>query len=196
MSLTLVSAPSVEPITVAEAVNHLRLDSNVESATLERLIEAARLSAEEYTRRAFITQTWDWRLDAFPRCASWEIPKAPLQSITSIKYIDDTGTEQTWSSSSYDVSVAAGPHALPGRVALAYGISYPSTRYQIDAVTVRFVAGYGVASAVPAAIKQAMLLLIAEMFERREEVTIGTIQSPNMMSAARLLGPFRLLEAS
>jgi len=196
-TLTLVTAPTIEPVTLDEAQAHLRLDQNVDDVLVETLIQAAREIAEAHTRRAIMLQTWDWKLDGFPACEPWELPKAPLLSVTSISYVDANGTTQTWSSSNYTVLAPAGARCLPGTVSLGYGVTYPVPRSQPNAVTVRYTCGYSSSAtaataraAVPAAIKAAMLLTIGELYARRENAVVGTIINEVPLSAARLLAPY------
>jgi uncharacterized phiE125 gp8 family phage protein len=77
-------------------------------------------------------------------------------------------------------------------VELAYGQAYPVTQYRESAVQIRIVAGYGAAAAVPKALKQAILLYVAEMHARRAQATIGATVVPNVFSAEQLMWPYRL----
>ena len=189
--LTLITAPAAEPVTVAEAADHCRVGQGLEDAYLLALITTAREIVERETRRALITQTWDAKWDGIPACWPLEIPKAPLISVTHLKYLDTDGTEQTWSSANYRVLANAGPCAQPGRVAIAYGVSLPASRAIEESFTVRFVAGYGAAgSAVPAPLKQAILLAVGDMYSHREDVITGTISTPVALSISRLLASY------
>ncbi len=85
MRLNLKTAPSVEPITLTEGKLHLKVDGNDDNTLITALIKTVRRLAEAETKRAFITQTWQMYLDSAP--AEIRIPKAPLQSIESIKVI-------------------------------------------------------------------------------------------------------------
>lgn len=198
MALSLATAPSVEPMLKAEAKAYLRVDSaNTDEDTLvDSLIIAARQQAETYTGRALITQTWDLVLDRFPSGdRPIDVPLPPLQSVTSITYLDTNGTSQTLSSANYIVDTKN----EPGRIALAVGESWPDTQAdRINAVTVRFVAGYGAAAAVPEGIKTAMKLLIAHWFENREPVAagVGFSSTPMPMSVEMLLWQHRILVMS
>lgn len=194
MSLTLVTPPATEPVTATEAKLHLRVDHTTDDALITILIATARQMVEQITRRALITQTWDWKLDGFPAC--FDIPKPPLVSVTSISYVDTAGASQTWASTNYIVDAPGGPTAQPGRIAPAYGVSYPSTRSIINSVTVRFVAGYGAASAVPEPLKQAVLLLIGHLYANRESVVItgrGSIVAEMPQTVEWLCWPYRAL---
>jgi uncharacterized phiE125 gp8 family phage protein len=142
---------------------------------LVRLITAARDRFEGATRRAGITQTWDWILDAFPCGDYLELPKPPLQSVTSVKYYDTGGTLQTWSTDNYVVEAPAGPRASRGRISLKQSCVWPVAIAQRGAVQIRFVCGYGAAaSAVPARLRSAMLLDVATQYAQREDVITGT----------------------
>lgn len=194
-TLSLVTAPTLEPVTLAEAQEHCRVDSRSEDAFLTRAIQTAREHVESETNRALITQTWDWTLDAFPRATCIEVPRPNLLSVTSISYVDTDGATQTWSSSEYRVATPAGPKAQPGRIELGYQQTYPATRSIIGAVTIRYVAGYHATAATavtncPASLKSAILLLVGEMYERRTEVIVGTISTPVALTCARLIAPY------
>lgn len=158
-------------------------------------ITAARQWVESYTHRACITQIWDLKLDQFPESDDRIIlPKAPLSSVTSITYTDTAGVSQTWSASLYTVIAPSGPECAPGHIEPAYNEYYPSTRSIPDAVTVRFTAGYGAASAVPAGIKSAMKLMIGHWYANREAVNIGNSTSELPLAVASLLWPFKSFE--
>lgn len=177
MSLTLITAPAVEPITVAEARQQV-LSTGVpdDRPELERLIQAVRERAELATGRAMITQTWDWVLDGFPSEGYVHPPLAPLQSVTHLKYTDPAGVLQTWATSNYAVNAYAGPRARRGRLSLRSGLIWPQTIDEAGTVQIRFVAGYGDdADAVPAILRQAMLLDLAGLYAQRENVITGTI---------------------
>lgn len=204
MALTLVSAPTVQPLTESEAWDHLRanlLEAGVEPSDkthIQTLIAAATayLDARDgILGRALVTQTWDYTIDAFP-CADFiRLPLPPVQSITSITYVDENGSTQTFASSKYRLS--ADKHQRP-RADLAYGEVWPTTRRQRDAVTIRLVCGYASgnspedASAVPASIKDAMKLLIGHWYEHREEILVGVTPATLPMGVDALLAPFRV----
>ncbi|MCI0420082.1 MAG: head-tail connector protein [Acidobacteria bacterium] len=167
-ALSLITGPITEPVTLADAKSHLRVDTTDEDAYLSALIKAAREKLEQDMRRAFVQQIWEMFMDCFPDEIT--IPLPPLVSVTSVKYLDTAGTEQTLATSEYVVDAKS----EPGRIALAYGKSWPSTRDTLNAVTVRFVAGYGAAGAtnssqaVPEGIRQAIKFLVAHWYDNRE----------------------------
>jgi len=176
MGLTLVTAPTAEPLTLAEAKLHLRLDSDVEIDRVGDLIVSAREDLDGpagWLGRAIMPQTWDLTVDRFPdRCGmmnftpqlgdlSIEIPLPPLQSVTSIGYIDQNGDAQTLATTVYRVVA----DSLPGKVILRQNQSWPLTIREPAAVTIRFVAGY---AKVPQKIRSLMLEMIGWRFANRE----------------------------
>ena len=189
MGIKVIAAPSVEPITLAEAKIHIRVESDVtgDDDLISALIIAAREHCEAYTIRSLITQTLELALDEFP--CEIELSRHPVQSITSIKYLDSDSVEQTLSSANYTLDDYSFRHwAL-----LAYGESWPSTYASANAVKVRYVAGYGLAGDVPAQIKQAMLLLIGHLYENREaSAAINISEIP--LSINMLLSPYRVIK--
>jgi len=165
--------------------------NTTEDPYLTSLIKTATLQAEDITKRRFITQTWKIYLDNFP-CSSWiEIPHSPLQSISSIQYIDGEGDTQTFSSSLYNVSVAR----ERGRIQLNIGEVWPQTQRRQDAVIITAVVGYGAArSAVPEPIKQAMLLMLGHWYNQREDVVFGVVGTKVPNTSQALLSPYTSFE--
>lgn len=167
-ALKIATAPAEEPISLSEAKLHLRVDISDDDDLITSQIVTARRRAEKIAGRALVTQTWDYVLDAFPEGDTLEIPKPPLQSITSIKYYDEDGTEYTVDSGDYYVDT----YGEPGRVVLKSSATWPSTTLrEANGVIVRFVAGYGDAEDVPEEFKQAIYLLVGHFYENREAVS-------------------------
>jgi uncharacterized phiE125 gp8 family phage protein len=164
MALKLITAPTEEPVTLTEVKLHCRVDGTDEDALLTGIIiPAARRFAEGRTGRALVTQTWELALDAFP-AAEIELPMPPVQSITSVKYLDTTGVEQTIDAANYALdSYGMRPWLLP-----AYEYEWPEALASSNAVRIRFVAGYGAAAAVPADIKAWIMLAIGTLYAQRE----------------------------
>jgi len=178
---------------VQEAKDHLRVTHAREDAYITGLVAAARGLAEEWTGRGLITQSWQLNLDFFPRLGAggFLLPKPPLQSVTSVKYLDTAGTLQTWTATEYIVDAPAGPYAMPGRIDLAYGKVLPSTQGVINAVRVTFVAGYGTTgSTVPRELRQAILLILGTLYDHRKDTVVGAGVNEIPMAARALLAPF------
>jgi len=170
MSLTIVTPPAEEPVTLTEAKNHLRVDLSDDDSLISALIVAAREHAEAITRRAFITQTLKLSMDAFPaNNGPIYVPMPPLQSVNSLKYFDTDGMEQTLTEGT---DFLVDNESEPGRITPAPDTGWPATQNRPNAVSVEFVAGFGDASKVPQGIKQAILLMVGHWYENREAVTM------------------------
>lgn len=186
MSLRLITPPTLEPVTLPEAKLHLRVNGAAEDALITALITAARQHAEHITERAFMTQTWELALDAFPS-AEIRLPKPALLSIVSVKYDDAAGAEQTLAPSAYTTDI----HAQPGWLLPAANVSWPTTADAANAVRIRYTAGYGATAAdVPSGIKSWMLLRIGALYRNREELADGRLAVPTFVD--RLLDPYRI----
>lgn len=175
-------APAEEPITLTEAKLHLRVTGTAEDTLITSLIQAARERCEDVTMRSLVTRTYDAYLDCWPECGSVMLPYPPAASIVSVKYTDSTGTQGTMDSLDYYLAVAR------GQLVLGYGKSWPTAVLQPkEAIVIRYTAGYGAASAVPAWAKHAMKLLIGHWYMNREEVTTGTVGHQLPEAAATIL---------
>lgn len=187
MAVEIVTPPAEEPITLAEAKAHCRIDIDDDDALLGSLILDAREWCERYTRRALVTQTWRLHLDAFPPSVGihggpLQLPGGKVQSVTSVDYLDGDGDAQTLDAADYQLS-SKDPQR-PAFIVPAYGTSWPSTREVPDAVSVTYVAGYGAAAAVPQIFKSAMLLHVGYYYANREPMTFGTTgATPQILGA-------------
>lgn len=189
LGLNRTSDPAKRALTFEDAKRHLRVDDTDQDEYIQDLCDAAIEWGERFTRRAFITQTWTTQLNRFPD-GHIALPRPPLQSVSSVTYIDTEGATQTWDSSKYTVVTGS----LPGYIELNYGESYPDTRHITNAVTVTFIAGYGLTdSSVPAGIKHALRLAVGNWHENREPVVVGTIAAALPMSLTSLLYSYRVL---
>lgn len=141
--------------------------------TLNSLITIARTTVESHTSTALMTQTWDLYRDQLP--FRLEIPRPPLQSITSITYTDTDGNSQTLASSNYDVDTISEPGIIQQTKTGDYPSDIASPYDNINVVKVRFVAGYTTASDIPEPIKHAMLLLVSHLYENREYMMRGRV---------------------
>lgn len=190
MTYKVVTAPAVEPVTLEDAKWHCRAD-DADDTLLGALIVAARESAEHETGRALCTQTRELVLDAFPE--AFVLRGAPIQSLTSLKYLDTDGVEQTLDPQ----DTLLDKDSEPGYLLPAYGKAWPASYPVPNAVRVCYTCGYGDASAVPQAIKQWMLLAIGAMYAQRETIIVGTISAglPDRFWH-RLLDPYRLYEVA
>ena len=195
---SLVTGPAVEPLTLSECKQFLRVDHASDDTLISAMQVSAREWVETYTRRALCTQTIDFRYAGWPIIGDpLVVPYAPLQSITSISYIDEDQVNQTLAASQYVVRAQAGPRAGRGTIEIADGVTLPTLSTQPDRpVTVRAVVGYGSAPQVPDGIKSAIYLLLGDLYEQRQETITGTIVQSTRFTVERLLGPYRLIEAA
>lgn len=132
-----------------------------------------------YTRRAVCTQTLEQVMDAFG-VGSLHLASPPLQSVTSISYIDPAGDSQTVDPANYTVDTAN------ARITPVNG--WPATKHG-STIAIRYIAGYPDGE-VPYSIKAAVLLLIGGMYEHRESESEIKI-FPNL-AVDRLLWPYRV----
>lgn len=181
-ALTLVT-PAAEPaVSLVEAKAHLRVDGGEEDALIETLVAAAAEACRAFTARELVNQAWRWTLDGFPgaRLPWWQgvregvaeteaadalhLPLAPLVSVASVVTYADDGTPATLAAGSYFVDTAS----VPGRIVPRAGQSWPQPTRRANAVEIVFTAGYGTRAAdVPASLRHGILLLAAELYERR-----------------------------
>lgn len=190
MPTVLVTAPTAEPVSLAEAKLHLRVDDNADDALIAALITAARQHAEHDTRRALVTQTWKLALDAFPD-GMVRLEHAPVSEVVSVVYTDPNGTVQALDAAAYKLDAIS----EPCRLVPSYGNSWPASRSEVNAVAITYTCGYGQPEAVPESIKRWMLLRIGALYENREEVLTGrAITLAPLPFVDALLAPYRVLE--
>lgn len=194
MPLSLVTAPTAEPLSVEDLRTHVLQGLDVDDAYLGAfVIPAARDRAEAATNRALCPQTWDYYIDRFPPEPYIEVPKPPLTAVTYIKYRDQSGTLQTLSTDVYLVDMPAGPRCRRGRIGLKFAQRWPVTYGQVGDVVIRFTCGYAKPEDVPPLLRWAQLLDCGSMYANREDVVRGSrlvmLEIPN--TAKRIYGLFK-----
>ena len=215
-TFSLLAPPSVEPVLLAEAKQQARIDTTADDALVSSLIVGARQWAEKYTGRGFITQTWQMALDLLPGASGkwWDgvkqgpitgldnvnfisLPRAPLQSVTSVQYYDNTDAGTIWASSNYFVDTVR----EPGRIALRSGSVWPVPSRPTNGIVIQYVVGYGNdGTTVPEPIKIAIRQLVAHWYEHRGDAATaasarGSIIMPAVpvpMVIQALLDPYRI----
>lgn len=191
LAVKVVEAPTEEPITLAEAKAHLRVDGTDEDDLITALIVAAREWCEKWTRRAFMQQ----RVRATYR--NWHdlwLPRPPFAEIQSVTYLDANEDEQTLAASVY--RVLDNSDDAPARIVLALGQVWPDIACADDAVRITYWAGYQgsgspsfAAAAVPDGIRLAIKQVIGDLFEHREARI--DMQSYDNPTARALLAAYR-----
>jgi uncharacterized phiE125 gp8 family phage protein len=189
-NLTLVTEPDVEPLTVAQVVEYLKIATptaeSEEESLLESFIVAAREIGEGRQHRAYITQTWRMTLpDGFP-CGAIQIPKGNLQSVDEIKYTDSDGDETTLTEGTDYIVTTDG---ILGKIAPPYAGTWPTaTLWPLNPVSITFTCGYGDdATSIPHLTMVAMKMLISHWHENRMVSVIGTTADELPFSVKALL---------
>jgi len=192
-SVAVSSPPAVEPITRDQAKANARVEHTDLDTDFDAWIVAARQHAEHVLRRALITQTIKLRLDQFPRGRRIELPAPPLQSVTSITYLDRDGATQTLSANNYDVD----PYGLVGSIVLKENLAWPATESGVpNAVTIEYTAGYGdAADDVPQEIRTGLLYLTNHFYSQPDMVVTGSIATSVQNTFEALMTPYRVPQA-
>ena len=178
-SLTRQTSPAVEPVTVAEAKAHLRVDVSDDDTYIGTLITAAREWCEQYLDRTLVNTQWVMRFDSFPPDGTQdiELPRPPMSmagttTAVSLTFTSETGGTQAYSTNSFRVD----RNSTPGAVKTLYGQTWPPHLMDDNAVSVTWWAGYGSAgSSVPAAVRHAILMLVGILYEKRAAAESGSL---------------------
>lgn len=171
MALKRTVAPTEYPVSLNETKAHLRYTGSAEDPDIMVYIQSAvdQLDGPNgILNRALCTQTIEYTLDRFPSCPI-DVPLPPMQSVSSIVYLDNNGDSQTLATTEYRVLNASNPQAK-GRIELGYGKSWPATRDVEQAVTITAVCGFGARNAVPEHIRTLIKTMVKEMYDNREAV--------------------------
>lgn len=163
--LALITPASLLPVTLDEMKLYLKMDDiDTDDAVITLLLTAAVAQVEAATGRCFINQTWKQTFTNFPVSdLEWQLYRSKVQSITSIKYYDTAGVQQTVSSSIYEIDGQE-----PTSVRLKYLQTWPAHDGREDGIEVTFVAGYGAtAASTPSMIKAVIQIITFWLYENR-----------------------------
>lgn len=141
MALVTITAPAVEPVTVAEVKDSARIDGTELDAQIAILIAAFRQQAEHMQGRRMITQTVELVLDEFPSALDIDLLLPDVQSIASVKYVDSAGVQQTLVGTAYSLDGDSTPCWLIPVT------TWPTAGDYANAVRIRYIVGYGPAAA-------------------------------------------------
>lgn len=163
--IKVITPPTAEPVTVAEVKAHAVISHSSDDALLGMMISAARAHAEGITGRRLAATTLECVLVAFPD--EIVLTGAPITAITSVKYLDEDGVEQTMDTTDYATSM----DGLVGRIVPVN--EWPETSITaLEAVRVRYVAGF-TPSTIPQDVKMWMLVRVATLYAQRETMVVG-----------------------
>jgi uncharacterized phiE125 gp8 family phage protein len=186
VSLRLITPPTETPVSLPEVKTHLRIDHSDEDSYLTSLIAVATATLDGrdgLLGRALMPQTWELVLDQFPGGAI-EIPLGPLISVTSVAYVDPDEVAQVVAADSY----VADTESRDGWIVPIAGFSWPTTVGGINAVRIRYVAGY---ETIPAPIKHAVLMIIGRLYASRGETVRSDTKDDPAIQA--LIAPYRVI---
>jgi uncharacterized phiE125 gp8 family phage protein len=167
MPTKVIAAPIYEPISAADVAEYIRVDDLAEDQLLlDGMITAARQYLEQYLSRPIATQTLE---EALTGWADPIVLDSSLQSVTSIKYLDLNGVEQTLASNQYLVDT----YSEPAQITPAYNVEYPELYAVPNNVKIRYVAGYTSGGSpdlnpMPKPLRFAMMLIIGDLYANRE----------------------------
>lgn len=186
------TAPATEVVTTAEAKAQLVISDTTDDTLIDFLVAATTKQVQVQAGQQFVDATFKMRLNEFPIDDTISLPRSPLDSVTSITYVDGNGDTQTFSTDDYEVDT----FGKRGSIRLADGSVWPTTKFTLNAVTIEFIAGYGAAADVPTHHKQAILLVVTDLFENRgdgqERVDAKTVQD----AVGRLVSADSVLDVS
>lgn len=173
-------------ITVADLKAHMRVTHTAEDTLISALRSAAISWVEEHCNIKLGSYTARGYLPGFYNSY---IPIGPVTAITEVKY-------QTTADKDYATDLTALGASLfftdeisqPARIAFR---DAPTVyEYALSPVVVTFTAGY---TTMPAPVLQAVRLLVAHMYENRQEEITGTISTRLKFGLEALLNPFRII---
>lgn len=176
MSAFLLTAPAVEPLSLADAKTFLRVEHDADDAIIASLVSAARNHVEALTRSALIAQTWRLVLDRWPDGGRIKPRIGPLRALAAVRVFNADGEASAIDPETFVIDVAAGAIAAPCWSLPAPGRSAAGIELDIEV-------GFGeAASDVPPTLLQAIRMLVAHWYENRGLMAIG--QSVAMMPAS------------
>lgn len=181
-----IQSPETEPVSLAEAKSHLRVDHAFEDDYIASLVAVTRRQVEQYCGRALSVRKWRLLLEGFP--SRIELPCPPLQSVDALSYIDTGGNQRAIPPECWRVG-----QGCPSMIMPAPGHCWPGVfPGRPDAVLVDFTAGYSEPRDIDPALRHAMLLLIASWFENRSAGAEGSNRTILPSAVRYLLDPCRI----
>jgi len=183
---TLLSGPTAEPVSLAEAKAWLKVESADDDLLIGALVTAARLTVEATARRLLLTQGWRLTLDTWPASGIVAVELGPVQAVTALRSFDEQGVETSYDPASFQLDRTREPARI-----LPLGQSAPVTGRLVADIEIDLTLGYGsAASDVPQPLRQAMLMLVALWYENRGDQA-GDKPGDLPADILALVAPFR-----
>lgn len=182
MALRQITGTTGQCVSVEDVKDFLRIQSTAEDIMIEAFIKAAETWGENYTKRSFMRQQWELRLDKFPSgsTAMIKLPRGPLSTVSTevvINYVEDTTAGNTTSIPS--TAIAVDFYSVPGYVYPSYNNDWPDdARDEHNSIRITYYTGHSNAVHVPEEIKHWIKLRVGSMYEHRESVMVGSFGNP------------------
>lgn len=166
-----ITHPNSEPLSLPTVKEWLKVDFDADDALISALITGSRQSVEKYTQLILLSTVIEQAYDQFSIItqsnpyAEMTLAWSPVVSVESVQYYDSNGTLTTLDSSRYIVD----DYSKPSNITPAYNHIWPEVQTRKNAVIVRYTCGYANSDDIPQAIKTAMLLTIADAYEKRQD---------------------------
>lgn len=187
VTAVLATPPALEPVGLAEAKAHLKVEHTQEDALIGAFIVAARAHVEALTRRVLVEQGWRVVLDDWPAGGTVDLPVAPLLSLDAVTLYDAEGAPTSLPPTAYVVDALGVPPRLVLREA-----ARPRPGALVNGVEIELTAGYGASPvAVPQPLREAILILVAHWHADRDGIASPDGVMP--LGVASLVAPFKIL---
>jgi uncharacterized phiE125 gp8 family phage protein len=189
MPSILLSGPALEPITLAEAKQFVRVEHDDDDDIIAALIAGSRIHIETRTRRALITQSWRLTRDVWPGCGWLAVLPVPLRTLDAARVYRLDGSTQPIDVARFSVDKIA----APARLAFTRGALLAPER-QVSGIEIDVTCGYGdAAEDVPEPLRQAIRLLVAHWYENRGLIAVGHEIGVLPQTVSALIAPYGVL---
>ena len=185
MPAILLEPPAIEPISLAEAKQFLRVEHDADDALIDALIAAARAAVEAASRRKLILQTWRIALDRWPASGRVVVHVVPLRALLAARVLKADGSATALDAGAFILDTVSAPGLIAYQRA---NVAEPGRA--LAGIELDVSVGYGAtAASVPEPLRQAIRLLIARAYEHRDRVEADKLPD----EVARLIAPYRVL---